>query len=234
MKIEIVKYIFGAKPQKDCIPYKKEVPGRKEKEYFAIVDNHIISKLWESFGSHENSVGNWGGFETDEKYRRQGIGRQVLDFWYNDINNRNDKPLAYFCTAGKQYLADLYRNYGFYPALKGTTYGYLYCPIGDSPKTFQDFCEQYYTDTDKLTFRKVDYDYRVEIDCLFKFAMADLGLSFSFDNVSSVSDWLEGERKGILEFIFTSSKKVAGWAYTPENSTERQIIIFPKYKYLLK
>ncbi len=26
----------------------------------------------------------------------------------------------------------------------------------------------------------------------------------------------------------------AGWAYTPENSNEKQIIIFPKYKKLLK
>ena len=224
------------------IPYAEmmryRIDGRAEAEcndvYYLCADNenNLISRLWMGWGKHERAVGNWGNFFTCPEYRGQGIGRKMLDFWHNDLKTRENLPLALFCTAGDEGLAKLYKPYGFRPALKNTTCGPLYCPLGNSPKTFEEFCKQYYTPAKSLDFKKATLEWRHEIDCLLRFAMLDMGLDYLPEGMTSLeSSLLENGAKRI-DIIFTDTNIPVGLARVRDGG-KCDISIHPNYLHLI-
>ncbi len=195
-------------------------------------DNDLVSRLWMGWGKHAGAVGNWGYFFTEPEYRGQGIGRKMLDFWFSDIMTRQDLPKALFCTAGDEKLTKLYATYGFRPALKDATFGPLYCPLGDSPSTFAEFCEQYYTPAKSLDFKKATLEWRHEIDCLLKFAMLDAGLNYLPEGMTSLeASFLENGAKRV-DIIFTDTNIPVGLSRVRDGG-KCDVSIHPSYLHLI-
>lgn len=193
---------------------------------------NLISRLWMGWGKHDGAVGNWGNFFTDPKYRGQGFGRKMLEFWKADIKTRENLPCALFCTAGDEGLTKLYEPYGFRPALKGATYGPLYCPLGESPATFAEFCKEYYKPASSLYFQKATLEWRHEIDCLFKFAMLDKGAGYLPEGMVSLeASLLENGGEGV-EIIFTEANIPVGLAKVNSDG-KRDVKIYPLYSNLI-
>ena len=194
-------------------------------------DDNLISRLWMGWGKHENSVGNWGNFFTSPKHRGQGIGRKMLDMWQADLSERHDLPTALFCTAGDEGLVRLYAPYGFRPALKNATCGPLYCPLGDSPESFEDFCREYYKPAKSIEFKPATLEWRHEIDCLYKFAMLDVGLEYLPHGMSSLeSALLENDINA--EIIFTDANIPVGLASINKDG-KKSITVHPNYIHLI-
>ena len=59
--------------------------------YFVAHENGAcISRLWNGWGRHENAIGNFGHFFTLENMRGKGIGKRLLEMWYEDTHNRRN------------------------------------------------------------------------------------------------------------------------------------------------
>ncbi len=195
-------------------------------------DNNLVSRLWMGWGKHGGAVGNWGNFLTEPEYRGQGIGRKMLDFWFSDIMTRQGLPKALFCTVGSERLAKLYEPYGFRPAIKGTAFGPLYCPLGESPDRFEEFCSGYYKPAKALVFKRATLEWRHEIDCLLKFAMLDAGLDYLPEGMVSLeASLLENGGKDV-EIIFTDINIPVGLAHLRQDG-KRDISIHPLYLHLI-
>ena len=146
----------------------------------------------------------------------------MLEAWYADLQTNSTSPLGLFCTANAR-VVNLYLYYGFRPAISGREYGPLYMPIGNSPKTFNEFCDMYYTPTSKLIRRPADIEWRHEIDCLLKFALIEKGLTFGIGEVKCMEEALLYSPEQ-AEMIFTENGRCVGWSY------KEQIQIHPTYK----
>jgi len=188
--------------------------------FVALEGEKCLSRLWHGWGRHENAIGNFGNFLTLEEARGTGVGRRLLHMWMEDLEVKETKPLALFCSA-KEEIAPIYFPYGFRPALAGRTFGPLYKPVGDSPETFGEFCEQYYEPADELICRKATVGWRHEIDCLLKFALADRGLPFGFGEINLEAALLY--HPGKAELLFTPSGRCVGWMFEGEKQ------VFPAY-----
>ena len=194
-------------------------------------ENRLISRLWMGWGKHDGAVGNWGNFFTDEAFRGRGIGSKMLESWRDDLIDRTDAPVALFCTAGSEGLAKMYAPYGFRCAMEGATFGPLYCPLGDSPKTFREFCRKYYKPADSLEFKPASVEWRHEIDCLYKFAMMSLGLDYLPQGMESLERSILNKDESV-ELIFTDTNIPVGISKRDENG-KREITIYPQYVHLL-
>lgn len=184
-------------------------------------DGKGISRLWMGYGHHKGAVANWGAVFTEEKYRGKGYCAKNLDYCFEQIDAMSDPPPALFCTAGS--VTALYKRYGFVPAIRGTEQGPLYRPCGRSPKTFLEFCEGYYTDTDELRVVNADFGWRNEIDCLLRFALLDCGEEFGIGNVRDLYLLLmeDPQRAGV---VLTSENRCVGW------TVDGVIQLHPKYR----
>ncbi len=192
-------------------------------QYFAAIeDGKALSRLWMCWGKHEGSVANWGAFFTLEECRGRGIGGKVLDFCFSSVEDLPEKPVALFCTAGTLELTNLYKKYGYVPALRGADRGPLYYPMKGSPATFYEFYKNYYTPADTLYRQKADFGYRNEIDCLLKFAMLDMGLDFGINGKMIYEILLEGKEEA--DVLLTEDGKCVGWIYSGITQ------LYPDYK----
>ncbi len=198
--------------------------------YFVAHENGIAySRHWNGWGRHNNAIGNFGNFLTVEEMRGQGIGRKLLGMWYEDLTTHPHAPLAVFCTAGHR-SSKLYMPYGFHMIQDGAEFGPMYLPLGDSPERFCDFCEMYYEPSDVLICREATLEWRHEIDCLLKFALAEQGLSVEIGNIPNVESALL-YHPGKAKMIFTESGRCVGWMLGDEirlhpayNRTSIQIV----------
>ena len=173
-------------------------------------DENLLSHIWMCYGKHENSVSNWGAVFTPEEFRGKGYCAKTLEYCFKEIDALENGPTALLCTAGSDRLAKLYAKYGFVPALRSASCGPLYRPVGNNSKNFQDFCKNYYTETDKLFAVKADFGWRNEIDCLLKFALLDIGELISIKGFNNLATLLlkEPERTKV---ILTKDNKCVGW-----------------------
>lgn len=180
--------------------------------YFVALDaDKCVSRLWNGWGKHEGAIGNFGNFLTLEEYRGQGIGTRLLEMWYADLQARQDKPLALFCTSAPK-AARMYEAYGMRPIVKGAAYGPSYMPLGESPDDFDAFCQGYYQPTDALTVKPATFAYRHEIDLLLKFALLQRGLPFGFEGMPTLEQaLLTAPEKAAL--YFTDNGRCVGWCY---------------------
>ena len=179
--------------------------------FLATEGGELTSRLWCGWGKHKDAVANFGNFVTRADLRGRGIGRALLAYWQTCIAARTDAPLAFFCNAGAPHLVKFYADYGFRLAVDGTEVGPLYCPVGNSPATFREFCEMYYTPAAKLTARPASVAYRHEIDCLLRFALMNEGKTLGVGGFSSVEEaFLRG---ALPEFTFYENEKghTVGW-----------------------
>ena len=195
-------------------------------------NNSLISRLWMGWGKHDRAVGNWGNFFTFPEFRGQGIGRRMLKLWHKDVHTRADAPIALFCTVGDEGLTKLYEPYGFRPALKGAKSGPLYCPLGNSPASFQEFCEDYFKPAKGLVFKKATLEWRHEIDCLLKFAMLDMGLDYLPEGMVSLEASLLANGAKRIDIIFTDSNIPVGLARVRDGG-KCDVSIHPSYLHLL-
>ena len=180
------------------------------------------SRLWHGWGKHKVAIGNFGNFITLEECRGQGIGKQMMQMWHNDILQRSDKPLGLFCT-GNERVVQLYYGYGFRAAGKGWAGGNLYLPLGDSPETFDAFCDMYYEPSEKLFARPACIGYRHEIDCLLRFYFMEQGLIFEINDLMKIEDALLYSPQRV-QMLFTENGHCVGWQ---ADETRR---VHPQYK----
>ncbi len=200
--------------------------------YFIALDSErdvCVARLWYGWGNHEHAVGNFGNFMTDEHYRRRGIGSLLLDLLGEDLNHHSGAlPSALFCTAGDAGIAEVYhKRYGFRPILPGRTHGHLYCPLGNSPDSFEEFCQEYYNRADgEIHFIPGTVAYRHEIDCLLRFALSTRGEVFGLPGIESFEEALLSPEKGVLECALSDSGVCVGWAFTPKGGV-RRVQLYP-------
>lgn len=180
--------------------------------YVAHEQEMAYSRLWMGWGRHSDAIGNWGNFYTDEAFRGQGLGRRLLDLWYEDLQDMADAPLCFLCTTGSPWVTELYAQYGFRPIFTERQYGPLYKPVGNSPAAFDDFCKAYYRPSAALYWRRAEIAYRHEIDCLLRFVYAKRGLPFGFDGLDSIEAGILycPERVGML---FSEDGHCVGWSF---------------------
>ena len=181
-----------------------------------------LCRIWMSYPKHENAVSNWGAVFTPEEHRGNGYCAQTLRYCMDYIDHMPNAPLALFCTASIA-LTKVYKRYGFVTAIRGRDGGPLYRPLGNSPKTFQEFCEQYYTETDELHTVNATFAWRNEIDCLLRFALIDLGEAFGINGVNDI--WpIILDKPERVKIILTREKRCVGWMLDGETQ------IHPKYR----
>ena len=190
--------------------------------YIAYTAEKCLSRLWTGWGKHKDAVGNFGHFLTLPECRGMGLGREVLKLWSKDMKERPDAPLALFCTAEPE-IAEIYRPYGFREISSDRNGGPLYMPLGDSPATFAEFCDQYYQPSATLIHQKATIEYRHEVDCLLRFAFALNRLDFAMGDRYYVEDYLVAcpERVGIF---LSEDGHCVGW------SLDGNPRIYPLYK----
>ena len=194
--------------------------------YFVTRENDRgLSRVWMCYGKHDGAVCNWGAVYTPEECRGNGYCAMTLDLCFAEIDAMDNPPPALFCTAGE--ISRVYKRYGFVPALKGAEMGPMYRPCGNSPKTFQEFCEQYYTETDELFVIDADFGRRNEIDCLLRFALMDMGESFGIGNVKDLF-WLLMDEPERAKIVLTKEGKTVGW------SVDGEMQLHPKYRSVSK
>lgn len=209
---DMIRYRLGGAAANEC-----------HDAYYAAHENgNAIARHWNGWGKHSHAIGNWGNFYTEETYRGKGIGGRLLKLWFEDLCQAEELPLCFLCSAGTRELTDLYRRFGFRPAIEGTDHGPLYMPVGDSPATFKEFYEGYYAPSDVLYHRSATIGYRHEIDCLLRFVYRDMGLPFGVGGLKSVEEGLLycPERCGML---FSKDGRCVGW------SVDGNIQVHPMY-----
>lgn len=190
--------------------------------YYVAHQNGIAySRLWNGWGKHTLAIGNFGNFVTLEALRGQGLGHRMLDFWFDDITKRKDTPLCFLCM-GEKRAAKLYFPYGFTTIEKDASHGPLFMPIGDAPKDFREFCENYYTPSPFLFRRHASLEWRHEIDCLLKYSLWAMGLDHTVKGKLLEQALLYEPQKA--ELLFTECGRCVGWIYGED------IRIHPKYK----
>lgn len=177
--------------------------------YIAHENDKCCSRLWHGWGKHELAVGNFGHFMTLPELRGQGIGKKLLEMWFEDLNNHLNPPAALFCGAAPR-AAKLYFPYGFRPAIEGTDSGPLYMPIGDSPETFREFCEMYYTSATYLVSKPATVEWRHEIDRLLHFALKLHDIELGIGNVKTLEYALINCPES-AKIIFTDQNRCVGW-----------------------
>ena len=202
-----------------------------DRYFIAMQGSQYIARLWHGWGKQKDAIGNFGNFATCEEFQKQGIGRKLLTMWFEDIQNRSEPPLGLFCTS-KMHLLDLYRRYGFVSAMRDASQpAPLYKPCKSTAKTFQEFCEDYYTETKHLRIRRGTVSDRHEIDCLLKFAFCDHKKPFAWENMPGFEPAFLAANSGagnMPEVITADNGHIVGWAYTPINGT-RLIQLHWKY-----
>ena len=188
--------------------------------FVAHEDGACVSRLWYGWGTHTDAIGNFGNFLTLESHRGQGIGTRLLEMWYADLQNRTDLPLGLFCTSAPR-AARMYAEYGMRPITDGATYGPSYMPLGNSPESFSQFCEQYYPPAEYLIAQPASFAYRHEIDCLLKFALLARGEGLGIGEIPSAEHAVlyAPERAHML---FTESGRCVGWVVDGQTQTHPQ------------
>lgn len=206
--------------------FKKRVKGEladicHDAFYIAEKDGECVSRLWNGWGRHNDSVGNFGDFHTLDDFRGQGLGGKLLDLWYEDLMATADKPIGLFCTSAHM-IAKSYEKYGMFCIVPGQTSGPSYMALGDSPKNFIDVCDLYYTHSDIIVQKKATFEFRHEIDLLLKFYFLSNGMNFGFDNVQSLEQALVINPDS-AKLYFTQNGHCVGW------SVGDNIQLHPKY-----
>lgn len=197
--------------------------------YIAVQNGKALSRLWNGWGKHPNAVGNFGNFMTAEALRGQGIGRKMLDTWYEDLNSRPDRPLGLFCSSLNGFRVEMYRRYGFTQAVIMPKSSFLYKPLDDSPATFQELCEEYYCQESRFFVRPATVEWRHEIDCLLKYTLTDLGEKFGLPGCATLEEAIVWPHIGNAQIVFTQKDRPVGWSFTgADGITHWQI--HPKYR----
>lgn len=213
-----------------------KVSAECEDRYFIALDGEeCVSRIWYGWGRHRGAVGNFGNFRTAEDHQRMGIGKTLFTMLVDDLKNSSDRPDCLFCTSSKPHLVRLYGTMGFRPALKGTEGGPLYCPLGESPESFDDFCEMYYRPAKSLHFSPGTAGFRHEVDCLLNFALRAAGETDTTGLVSFPTyeaAFLAAEEapaRGKLERVETEDGRTVGWAFRPSGGV-REICLHPAFR----
>lgn len=197
--------------------------------YIAMQDGKVLSRLWNGWGKHPNAVGNFGNFMTLEELRGQGIGKKMLDAWYEDLNSRTDRPLGLFCSSVNGFRVEMYRRYGFTQAVILTNSSLLYKPLDDSPADFRELCEDYYCTAKELTVKPATVEWRHEIDCLLKFSLKAEGEALGLPGCASLEEAIVWPWIGNAQLLFTEKNRPVGWSFTgADGVTHWQI--HPKYR----
>ena len=195
-----------------------------DRYFIAMQGSQYIARLWHGWGKQKDAIGNFGNFATCEEFQGQGIGRKLLTMWFEDIQAQTEPPLGLFCTS-KMHLLDLYRRYGFVSAMRDAADpAPLFKPCGSTAKTFQEFCEEYYTISRTLHIRPGTIGDRHEIDCLLKFAFRDNKKPFGWENMPGFEPAFLAAISGagnMPEVITAANGHIVGWTYTPLNGPKQ-------------
>ncbi len=217
---DLVDWLASTDTDRSYLPMMQyRLAGRASAEcedvyYIAMDGDKILSRLWYGWGKHPNAIGNFGNFMTLENARGQGVGKKLLELWHNDLEQEQNKPLGLFCSATNGYLIDLYGGYGFTQAVIKPGFSMLYKPVGDSPATFLELCEDYYCQAKNLIIKPATVGWRHEIDCLLKFALVSDGESFGLPGCNSVEETIVWPHIGDAQILFTDKNRAVGWSFT--------------------
>lgn len=197
--------------------------------FLAMEAGKAVARLWNGWGNHSNAAGNFGNFLIREEFRGGGLSKKMLDAWYEDIMQRQNRPLGLFCSVGQPWLIDYYGRYGFRVAVRDDGHMRLYKPLGDSPEDFWELCENYYSDAQSFTVRPAAVEWRHEIDCMLQFYMDMVGEPFGFAEAPSLEAVLMKPELGKAELLFTEKNRPVGWAFTPSGG-EKTWQIHPSFR----
>ncbi len=192
--------------------------------FVAHENGKALCRIWMGYPRHENAIANWGAVYTLEECRGKGICNKTLAFCMEEIEKLKNAPLGLFCTSGQQWVTDMYLKFGFTTAITGETKGPLYRPQGDSPKTFKEFCDNYFTPAKALHTVKATWEWRNEIDCLLNFAMKENGLDYAVNGTRDLYSLLFNGSDRDIRAILTDTNKCVGWMIDGEYS------VHPLYK----
>ena len=192
--------------------------------YVAREGEKCICRLWTGWGKHKDAIGNFGHFLTLPEYRGKGIGGEVLKLWARDIFSRSQLPLGLFCTATAS-VTEIYRPYGFREIASDRQGGYLYCPLGNSPQTFEELCANYYNPSEFLIHKPASMEFRHEVDCLLRFALSLQGDDdFRAGEYNSLEELINHNPNGV-GMLFSEDGHCVGFTYNDE-----VVKIYPIYK----
>lgn len=197
--------------------------------FLAMQDGEIAARLWNGWGKHPNAVGNFGNFLIREEFRGGGLSKKMLDAWYEDLMQRDDRPLGLFCSVGQPWLIGYYGRYGFRVAVKDDSHMRLYMPLDGSPEDFRELCSAYYEPAETLTVCPATAQWRHEIDCLLQFAMDAVKEPFGFETAPTLEAVLMKPELGKAELLFTGKNRPVGWSFTPPGGP-KQWQIHPAYR----
>ncbi len=198
--------------------------------FLADDDGRCVSRLWHGWGRHADAIGNFGNFRTADAWRGQGIGATLLEMWHADLESRpaDQRPLAFFCTSAHSMIERHYGKYGFRECF-GENGGPTFLPLGNSPTSFEAFCESYYAPCGEVRFVEGDVGWRHEIDCLLKFRCMARGEPFGLPSVPSYEEaWLRVREQpgcGKLECAVNGRGHAVGWAFTPAGGVREEQIV---------
>lgn len=207
----------------------KAVDACHDTYYIAMEGDAIISRLWHGWGKHPHAVGNFGNFITKEEYRGMGVGRKVLDLWYEDLMAQKEKPIGLFCSSLNGFRVEMYRRYGFTQAVILDNSSMLYKPLDDSPSTFSELCEDYYCEAKSLTVRPATIEWRHEIDLLLKIALKAEGETLGLPGCNCVEETIVWPHIGKAQLLFTEKDRPVGWSFTGNDGITRWQI-HPKFR----
>ena len=205
----------------NCLKYCEDI------FFVAHEDGKALCRIWMCYPRHENPIANWGAVYTLEECRGRGICNKTLAFCIEEIEKLENSPLGLFCTSGQQWVTDMYTKFGFKTAIHDTTRGPLYRPLVDSPETFDEFCKKYYSTAKSLKAVKATWEWRNEIDCLFNFAMRDIGLDYAIDGTRDLYAMLLNGTDKDVKVILTDENKCVGWMI------DGKAKVYPTYEELL-
>ena len=192
--------------------------------FVAHEDGKALCRIWMCYPRHENAICNWGAVYTLEECRGRGICNKTLAFCMDEIAKLENSPVGLFCTSGQQWITDMYLKFGFTTAITGMTKGPLYRPLVDSPKTFNELCEKYYTPAKSLRTAKATWEWRNEIDCLLNFAFSEMKSDYSVNGIRDLWSMLLNGTDKDVKVILTDTNKCVGWM------VDGQYTIHPNYK----
>ena len=199
--------------------------GSVDRYFMGIIDGDFAGMVWYSYGRHHFPVANFGEVYTSSEHRGKGISKNLMKYFQSDFENSPAE--AAFCTCSNEWIVNIYRQFGFFPALPGTSGGPLMRKGKSCVDSLEAFEKIYFPETDDIEISSADINYRHEADCLLKFILMSKGLvnkrCFAASTVQSYLHALflvENGRGKLFKALTTTHQRFAGWSFIIEHFSD--------------
>jgi GNAT superfamily N-acetyltransferase len=181
------------------------------------INGEFAAMLWYSYGNHDSSVSNFGEVYTAPEHRQKGITKILMRYFKKSFDE--SPAMAAFCTCSREWIVAIYREFGFFQAISGTSGGPLMLKGKANANSLEDFENEYFSNATQLEVLPASMAYRHEADCLLKFVLMQKGIGknrcFASDNILSYLGalFMAEDGKGKVFMALTPDKRFAGWSF---------------------